>query len=156
MKMQSFIEFHLGKSWRSARNVLKELSNRFYWRGLPDLQLGDDQTVAKTKNRKSPASKSRFIGKPKGLFPDRAKGVGPEHFGGVAVDCAKRRSKWMLCDSYGKNFQDAVRSRPQLCCKLGDSIHRSHPPREVVRRKSVRGRPGCVVSRERQGRWRVN
>jgi transposase len=28
--------------------------------------------------------------------------VGPEHFGVVAVDCAKARSKWMLCDFYGK------------------------------------------------------
>jgi transposase len=28
--------------------------------------------------------------------------VGPEHFGIVAVDCAKARSKWMLCDFYGK------------------------------------------------------
>ncbi|MFO1042379.1 MAG: transposase [Planctomycetaceae bacterium] len=28
--------------------------------------------------------------------------VGPEHFGIVSVDCAKDRSKWMLCDFYGK------------------------------------------------------
>jgi transposase len=28
--------------------------------------------------------------------------VGPEHFGVVAVDCAKRRSKWLLCNFYGK------------------------------------------------------
>jgi hypothetical protein len=28
--------------------------------------------------------------------------VGPEHFGIVAVDCAKARSKWMLCDFYGR------------------------------------------------------
>jgi transposase len=28
--------------------------------------------------------------------------VGPEHFGIVAVDCAKARSKWMLADFYGK------------------------------------------------------
>jgi transposase len=27
--------------------------------------------------------------------------VGPEHFGIVSVDCAKARSKWMLCDFYG-------------------------------------------------------
>jgi transposase len=58
--------------------------------------------VTKTKNRKSAASKNRFIGKPKGLVQERVKAVGPEHFGVVAVDCAKRRSKWMLCDFYGK------------------------------------------------------
>jgi transposase len=28
--------------------------------------------------------------------------VGPERFGIVAIDCAKARSKWMLCDFYGK------------------------------------------------------
>ena len=28
--------------------------------------------------------------------------MGPERFGIVAVDCAKARSKWMLCDFYGK------------------------------------------------------
>lgn len=58
--------------------------------------------VTKAKSRKSSAPKSRFIGKPKGLVQDRVKAVGPEHFGVVTVDCAKRRSKWMLCDFYGK------------------------------------------------------
>jgi len=28
--------------------------------------------------------------------------VGPQRFGIVAIDCAKARSKWMLCDFYGK------------------------------------------------------
>jgi transposase len=28
--------------------------------------------------------------------------VGPEHFGVVCFDCAKARSKWILCDFYGK------------------------------------------------------
>jgi len=32
----------------------------------------------------------------------RVQEVGPERFGIVAVDCAKARSKWMLCDFYGK------------------------------------------------------
>ncbi len=49
---------------------------------------------------KSP--KSRYIGKPAGLIQERVQQVGPTHFGIVAVDCAKRRSKWMLCDFYGK------------------------------------------------------
>lgn len=58
--------------------------------------------VAKTKKRKSAGSKKRFIGKPTGQIQDRVQASGPEHFGVVAVDCAKRRSKWMLCDFYGK------------------------------------------------------
>ncbi len=41
------------------------------------------------------------IHKPHGLLHPRVQQAGPEHFGIVAVDCAKARSKWMLCDFYG-------------------------------------------------------
>ena len=58
--------------------------------------------ATKTKSRKSKTTKARYIGKPAGAIQERVKLVGPEHFGIVAVDCAKRRSKWMLCDFYGK------------------------------------------------------
>jgi hypothetical protein len=71
----------------------KGLSDYFYWRNLPNLQFGDNQMVTKTKNRKTSATKNRFIGKPKGQVQDRVKAVRPEHFGVVTVDCAKRRSK---------------------------------------------------------------
>jgi transposase len=54
-------------------------------------------------SRKEPVrSKKRFIGKPRGQIQERVQAVGPEHFGIVSVDCAKRRSKWMLVDFYGK------------------------------------------------------
>lgn len=53
-------------------------------------------------SKKEAPDKKRFIGKPRGQVQDRVKKVGPEHFGVVAVDCAKRRSKWMLVDFYGK------------------------------------------------------
>ena len=55
-----------------------------------------------TKKRKSTGFKKRFIGKPTGQIQERVQAVGPEHFGIVAVDCAKRRSKWMLSNFYGK------------------------------------------------------
>jgi transposase len=42
------------------------------------------------------------LGKPNGIIQPRVQAVGPERFGVVAVDCAKARSKWMLCDFYGK------------------------------------------------------
>jgi transposase len=58
--------------------------------------------VTKTKKRKTRGSKKRFIGKPTGQIQERVQAVGPEHFGIIAVDCAKRRSKWMLCNFYGK------------------------------------------------------
>jgi transposase len=41
------------------------------------------------------------LGKPNGVIQPRVQAVGPERFGIVAVDCAKARSKWMLCDFYG-------------------------------------------------------
>ncbi len=58
--------------------------------------------LTKTKKRKSAGAKKRFIGKPTGQIQERVQAVGPEHFGVVAVDCAKRRSRWMLCNFYGK------------------------------------------------------
>ena len=58
--------------------------------------------VAKTKKRKFRGAKNRFIGKPHGQIQERVQAVGPERFGVVAVDCAKRRSKFMLCNFYGK------------------------------------------------------
>ena len=40
--------------------------------------------------------------KARGVLHPRVQAVGPEHFGLVCFDCAKARSKWMLCDFYGK------------------------------------------------------
>jgi transposase len=54
--------------------------------------------TTRTKSRR-PAV---FLQKPRGLVNPRVQQVGPEHFGIVSVDCAKARSKWMLCDFYGK------------------------------------------------------
>lgn len=58
------------------------------------------------KSRRSTARKQqrkhRYIGRPAGIVQDRVARVGPNHFGVVAVDCAKRRSKWMLCDFLGR------------------------------------------------------
>jgi len=64
--------------------------------------------VTKTRKRKSKGSKKRFIGKPTGQIQQRVQAVGPEHFGVVAVDCAKRRSKYMLCDFFGKVILEPV------------------------------------------------
>lgn len=58
--------------------------------------------VRRTKKRKSRGTKKRFIGKPTGQIQERVQAVGPEHFGIIAVDCAKRRSRWMLCNFFGE------------------------------------------------------
>jgi hypothetical protein len=58
-----------------------------------------------TKSRASKSAKSkssRYIGKPAGIIQQRVETAGPSRFGIIAVDCAKQRSKWMLCDFFGK------------------------------------------------------
>ena len=58
--------------------------------------------ATKRNSRKSRTISPDVLGKPRGVIQPRVQKVGPEHFGIVAVDCAKVRSKWMLCDFYGK------------------------------------------------------
>jgi transposase len=54
------------------------------------------RTPRRPRNRRSDV-----LQKPAGVIHPRVQQVGPEHFGIVSVDCAKARSKWMLCDFYG-------------------------------------------------------
>src|SRR5437016_8330593 len=63
-----------------------------FWRCSP---------MAATRSRKRSRS-TCVLQKPRGTFHPRVQKVGPEHFGIVCFDCAKARSKWMLCDFYGK------------------------------------------------------
>ncbi|QDU59585.1 hypothetical protein Pan216_04160 [Planctomycetes bacterium Pan216] len=52
--------------------------------------------------RRRGTKRQAHIHKPSGVLYDRVRSVGPEHFGIVAVDCAKARSKWMLTDFNGQ------------------------------------------------------
>jgi transposase len=54
-----------------------------------------------TKVSRRSSRRPHEIHKPNGSVHPRVQKVGPEHFGIVAVDCAKARSKWMLADFYG-------------------------------------------------------
>src|SRR5947209_1402096 len=56
--------------------------------------------AARTRKRSS-SRRPEVLQKPRGVIHPRVQKVGPEHFGIVSVDCAKARSKWMLCDFYG-------------------------------------------------------
>jgi transposase len=59
-------------------------------------------SMATTRSHKRSRSRPRpILHKPRGVIHPRVQKVGPEHFGIVSVDCAKARSKWMLCDFYG-------------------------------------------------------
>src|SRR5579863_3834839 len=58
--------------------------------------------MAATRTRKRGRSRRPdILQKPRGVIHPRVQKVGPEHFGIVAVDPAKARSKWMLVDFYG-------------------------------------------------------
>jgi len=54
----------------------------------------------RTSKRRS-ARRGGLIHKPHGVLQPRVQKVGPEHFGIVCVDCAKVRSRWLLCNFYG-------------------------------------------------------
>jgi hypothetical protein len=58
--------------------------------------------ATKFKSRARRSRRYLTIVKPSGSLHPRVQKVGSEHFGIVAVDCAKARSKWMLADFYGR------------------------------------------------------
>ncbi|HMC66269.1 MAG TPA: transposase, partial [Gemmataceae bacterium] len=59
--------------------------------------------MATTRTRKARrARRTDVVHKPSGVIHPRVQQVGPERFGIVSIDCAKARSKWMLCDFFGK------------------------------------------------------
>src|SRR6266849_2237997 len=58
-------------------------------------------SMATSRTRKRSRPRPQVLQKPSGVIHPRVQKVGPEHFGIVSVDCAKARSKWMLCDFYG-------------------------------------------------------
>lgn len=64
--------------------------------------------ATKRNARKSGKKRPAVLGKPNGIIQPRVQAVGPERFGVVAVDCAKARSKWMLCDFYGRVIVEPV------------------------------------------------
>ena len=57
--------------------------------------------VKRYKRKRRRSRRPGMVQKPSGTIHPRVQKVGPEHFGIVSVDCAKARSKWMLCDFYG-------------------------------------------------------
>src|SRR5271156_2180902 len=57
---------------------------------------------AKSKSKRARKSRSHSVHKPQGVIHPRVRAVGPEHFTFICVDCAKRRSKIMIADFYGR------------------------------------------------------
>lgn len=57
---------------------------------------------------RSKASKGLVLQKPNGQLVARVQQVGPEHFGIVALDCAKARSRYFLADFYGRTLLEPL------------------------------------------------
>ena len=90
-----------------------------------------------TRSRKRSSSRRpEVLQKPRGVIHPRVQKVGPEHFGIVSVDCAKARSKWMLCDFYGN-----VLIPPTVV------EHNRHPRGPCPGKLQVMRRPGLAEQR---------
>jgi transposase len=83
-----------------------------------------------------------FVHKPAGVIHPRVEAVGPQHFGIVAIDCAKARSRWMITDFFGKillgpatveHRADALRAAVEATRKA-QIIHELHDLIVVVER----------------------
>ena len=84
--------------------------------------------------------------KPSGSIHPRVQKVGPEHFGIVAVDCAKARSKWMLTDFYG-NILISPTTVEYTRQGLGDFTAR------IRRAMTDHDLPDLIVAIERTGNY---
>ena len=64
-----------------------------------------------SKKRSTRRSRPRKLSvhKPHGTLSARVQKVGPQHFAIVCFDVAKKRSKWMMSDFYGKVFVEPNR-----------------------------------------------
>jgi hypothetical protein len=91
-----------------------------------------------------------YLGKPSGILSPRVLAVGPEHFGIVAVDCAKASSKWMLTDFYGKvliapTVVDHRRDALDHAIAQISQVTASHQIKEIT--SWSWSRPGVITSR---------
>ena len=58
--------------------------------------------MPRSRAPRSPKTRRVFqLQKPNGQIAQRVQAVGPEHFGIVAIDCAKACSRYLLADFYG-------------------------------------------------------
>lgn len=101
-------------------------------------------TQAPTRNHRN--RQSHEIHKPNGSIHPRVQKVAPEHFGIVAVDCAKARSKWMLADFYGNVLippQEVSHSKPALQAAIA-RLREACGSRQILE---------LIVAVERTGRY---
>src|SRR6266851_4181823 len=96
--------------------------------------------------RSSKAKKAFVLQKPNGLLIPRVQSVGPDHFGIVAIDCAKARSRYFLADFYGRPLLEPTtvsHSRGELHAAV-DRI------RQTIRQHDLKD---LIVAIERTGEY---
>ena len=99
-----------------------------------------------TKAPRRPTRRAHEIHKPNGSVHPRVQKVGPQHFGIVAVDCAKARSKWMLADFYGNVLvppTEVEHDKPSLKVAI-DRIRQTSDANQIL---------DLIVVVERTGRY---
>ncbi len=99
-----------------------------------------------TKAPRRPVRRAHEIHKPNGSVHPRVQKVGPQHFGIVAVDCAKARSKWMLADFYGNVLvppTEVEHDRPTIRAAI-DRIRQTCNSNQIL---------DLIVAVERTGRY---
>jgi transposase len=102
--------------------------------------------MATARSRKRSRSPQEVLQKPRGVIHPRVQKVGPEHFGIVSLDCAKARSKWMLCDFYGN-----VLIAPTIVAHTGAGLDAAVA--EVRQALAAHALHDCLVAVERTGRY---
>jgi transposase len=96
--------------------------------------------------RPTQAKKGFVLQKPNGQLVPRVQAVGPEHFGIVAIDCAKARSRYCLANFYGQTLLEPT-TLPHSRGTFQAAIDRI---RQAMRQHDLRD---LVVAIERTGEY---
>src|SRR4051794_31745124 len=86
---------------REERRIRILFSRQFHWGLAPSFPRGG-RSHACIAARSPPASPTFVRPQARRVIHPRVEAVGPRHFGIVALDCAKARSRWMITDFFGK------------------------------------------------------
>ena len=107
--------------------------------------------MARSSRSRQAAGKARdaLVLKPHGQIHDRVQAVGPDHFGVVAIDGAKLRSKFLFCDFYGRVLLEPTllgHNQPELHAgidriRAASKLHHIHDLIVAIERTGVYHRP---------------
>jgi transposase len=95
--------------------------------------------MARSSRSRKPARKNYegLVVKPNGVIGPRVQAVGPEHFGIVAIDPAKHRSKFIFCDFFGQLFIEPTQldhNQPAFDAAIDDirAAMKAHDIRDIT------------------------